>query len=378
MTITMERPVGAEIRAKRAQKKAGGQRKEETQAPSAASPTKTRGEASGTKQPSTLSPTSGHPIPDAATESAQPNDYQPHQEPHLTSDTLPAYATTPAMQHIIDQIVSLHRERQATIKAKTKIILQAKALLRSMLCTAQDYEIDDTKDELTIHGDRRKKLTKAAAKRVDDAFAEVRKDPASEHALTVGHYLASVELFDERQTTLERQMVRLAKQLPVYAWVKSVRGFGDLSFSTIVGECGDIGTYKSVAAVWKRLGLAVIDGRRQGAPGEGATADHWISHGYNKSRRSTSWNARQHVIGDMAKWRPVFGADVRCDHTLTEYQCVYAERARYESAKLGLPITISDKGKESYKMHVANRAHRYVEKRLVKHLYLAWRRGGAL
>lgn len=87
-----------------------------------------------------------------------------------------------------------------------------------------------------------------------------------------------------------------------------------------------------------------------------------------------SWNARQHVIGGMAKWRPGFGEDVHANEDLTEYQRLYAERARLEAVKLGLPITESDKGKESYKLHVSNRAHRYVEKRLIRNLYLAWRR----
>lgn len=179
---------------------------------------------------------------------------------------------------------------------------------------------------------------------------------------------------DNQREVYEKAMVKAAKRLPVYAWVKGVKGFGDISFATIVGECGDIGSYKSVSAVWKRLRLAVMSGNRQGAPGEGATKDDWVAHGYNKQRRSVSYVAREHVIGGMGKWRPVFGEDVWANPDLTYYQKVYADRARYEAAKLDMPVTEAASGKESYKKHVSNRAHRYVEKRLLRNLYIEWRR----
>lgn len=386
---------GKPIRPKRATKKAG--RNESATHENTASLPHTSGGAIRGTQPISPSPLAGvpivdgqhltanqnqgaidNPIPDAAKSRTQPTIYAPHQEPHLTVDSLPRYEPTPAITAAIDTIVTLHRERQATIKAKTKIILQAKALLRSRICTEADFEDDDTKADLTVFGTQRRKLTKAAVKRVDEAMKVAQKEPASEHGLMIAPYLGGIELFEARQKLLERQMVKVAKQLPAFEFAKSVKGFGDVSFATIVGECGDIGTYKSIAAVWKRLGLAVINGNRQGAPGAGASSEDWERHAYNKQRRSVAWNARQNVIDGMGKWRPEFGEDVRANPELTEYQCVYAERARHEAEKLGLPVTMSDKGKESYKKHVANRAHRYVEKRLIKHLYLAWRRGGSL
>lgn len=295
---------------------------------------------------------------------------------------LAPYTPTPETEGIIDEIVALHRERQFVIKNKTKLILAAKAAARSMLCTDADFVEDSAYDKVTAFGRKRVKLSNAAEKRVDDAFkaavAEIKAgEIVSRLAATIRHFPPAIAAFESQDAEIKKAMEKLARRLPVYDWVKGVKGFGDISFATIVGECGDIGTYKSVSAVWKRLGLAVIDGNRQGNPGKSASADDWIAHGYNRQRRSVSWNARQHVIGGMGKWRPAYGADVRADLDLTYYQQVYAERARYESEKLGLPVTESATGKESYKMHAANRAHRYVEKRLVKHLYLEWRRAAA-
>lgn len=289
--------------------------------------------------------------------------------------TLAPYDPAPIAE-TVDQIVYLHRRRQAAIRAKTKVILMQKAEIRSMLCSDADFEEDKTTERVTAFGKAPRKLTKAAQKRVDDsikaALVEIEAGlPESEIAHVIFAYVQSERVFERQCEDYKKQMVKAVKRLPIYKWAQSVTGFGDVSLATIIGECGDIGTYKSISAVWKRLGLAVINGRRQGNPGEGASAQDWIDHGYNRSRRSVSFVAREHVIGGMGKWRPEMGSTLE---DATYYQRVYAERARYEAEKLGLPITESDKGKESYKKHVAMRAHRYVEKRLLKHLYLEWRR----
>lgn len=257
----------------------------------------------------------------------------------------------------VAEIVQLHRLRQDMIRAQTKLSLQGQAALRFMFQRDEDFASDDAKEK--------------ARKRNESLYRQVAADPSHDLYGFVAPYILAAEPLDAQRSVYEKALVKAVKRLPVYAWVKSVTGFGDISFATIVGECGDIGTYKSISAVWKRLGLAVINGKRQGAPGEGATKEDWIEHGYNKQRRSVSYVAREHVIGCMGKWRPEFGSDLA---DATYYQRVYAERARYEAEKLGLPVTESDKGRESYKKHVAMRAHRYVEKRLLKHLYLEWRR----
>ncbi|MEJ5026325.1 hypothetical protein [Brucella anthropi] len=276
---------------------------------------------------------------------------------------LAPYEPTDETTATVAEIVTLHRLRQDMIRAQTKLSLQGQAAIRFMFQSDDDFANDDAKEK--------------ARKRTESLYKTIAADPAHELHSYVAPYLLAGRPLDEQRAAYEKRLVKAAKLLPVYDWVKGVKGFGDISFATIVGECGDIGTYKSVSAVWKRLGLAVIDGNRQGNPGKSASADDWISHGYNRQRRSVSWNARQHVIGGMGKWRPAYGADVRADLDLTYYQQVYVERARYESEKLGLPVTESATGKESYKMHAANRAHRYIEKRLVKHLYLEWRRAAA-
>jgi len=308
--------------------------------------------ASGSSPTMTITPLADLHLPRAAKPRPQPINYAPHEE-------FPTYDPTPN-QDIIDKIVSLHRLRQGMIKAQTKLKLQAMAAIRFAVREDGDYDSDESKAK--------------ARKKADALYRAVEADPDHELHGNVMPYLLALQPLDAQRALYEKQMVKSARLLPVYGWTQSVKGFGDVSFATIVGECGDIGTYKSVAAVWKRLGLAVFNGKRQGNPGDGATAADWIVHGYNKQRRSVSWNMRNNLIGGMGKFRPAFGDDVWANPELTYLQRVFVDRARYESEKLGLPVTESEKGKESYKKHPTNRAMRYTEKRMLRELYKAWRR----
>ncbi|ESX78509.1 hypothetical protein [Mesorhizobium sp. LSHC414A00] len=319
------------------------------QAPLVSKP-KVSKKASSVPKPRNSAPLADSTYPDAATPPTQPT----HTEPHL------GYQPTAAITEAVDAIINMHRLRQSMIKAQTKLKLQAMASIRFAVHEDGDYDSDESKAK--------------ARKRADALYRTVEADPS--HAL-YGHimpYIAALEPLDAQRAAYEKELVKLVKRLPVYEWARAVKGFGDVSFATIVGECGDIGTYRNPSCVWKRMGLAVFGGKRQGAPGEGATAADWITHGYSKVRRSVSWNMRNNLIGGMGKYRPMFGEDVRANPDLTELQCVFVERARYESEKLGLPVTESDKGKESYKKHPINRAMRYTEKRLLRELYSAWRR----
>lgn len=290
---------------------------------------------------------------DAAPAAPYPRSIAPHHQP------IP-YVATDAILSTTDQIVSVHRLRQGMIRAQTKLALQGQAVLRLTMQSDDDFASDEAKAK--------------ARKRTESLYRTVVADV--DHPLygSISPYLMAMQPLDAQRAAYEKALVKLAKQLPVYEWVKSVKGFGDISFATIVGECGDIGSYKSVSAVWKRMGLAVINGCRQGNPGAGATAEDWIAHGYNKPRRSVSWNARNNIIGGMGKWRPIYGASL---DEAEYFQRVFAERARYEMDRFGLPVKCADTGKESYNAHTINRAMRYAEKRLLKYLYLNWRRAAA-
>lgn len=288
-------------------------------------------------------------IPAAACRSLHPREDSP------LSGT--PFATNPEHHDTLNELARYYRLRQDMIKARTKLILQAQASLRRI-----------------FDGDK-----EMAAK----VYGEAAKDDAHMYRPMLSPYLTALEVLDSQQSEYEKQMVRLLKPLPILKWARNIKGLGDLSLANIIGEATgvrndngafySVGDFKSVSALWKRMGLAVLRGQRQGNPGKGATADDWITHGYNKTRRSLMWNVGNSLILSMGKFRPVYGEDVDANTEYTELQKLFANRARLEQSKLGKEVSESKTGKDSYCAHAANRAKRYVEKRLLRMLYQEWR-----
>ena len=147
---------------------------------------------------------------------------------------------------------------------------------------------------------------------------------------------------------------------------EAVRGFGAVSLAVIVAEAGDLSAYPKEGHLWKRMGLAVMDGVRQGGLSKGAASEDWIEHGYNATRRS-----KMFVIGDVLI------------KTAGVYREVYLARKDYERARAeaaGLAVLPSAKiGKANAATsisdgHIHRRAQRYMEKRLLKDLWQAWNR----
>lgn len=217
----------------------------------------------------------------------------------------------------VAEITEKHRRREDMIRARRRLELQGQSVCRRYC------------------GDKI-----AGAK----LWTAVRKDEGHEMRAWLWPYLAAMEPLLEEQKAVEKQLVKLVRQLPVYPWAVSVKGFGDLSLAGIVGECAaPIGEYKSVAAVWKRMGLGVIDGQRQRKIANDKAAA--IEHGYNCQRRAVMW-----VIGDCL---------IKAGG---EYKAIYDERKPHEVARCETAI------------HAHRSAHRFMTKRLLRNLYAAWRR----
>jgi hypothetical protein len=162
--------------------------------------------------------------------------------------------------------------------------------------------------------------------------------------------------WDLLRADVERNMEALAVQLPVWSWASIVRGFSPLGLAAIVGEsCGinaaTPAAYKSHQNLSKRLGLGVVDGVRQGAPGAGATAEDWIKHGYKRDRRAEIWTFLDLGIRNAQYRRegPPLGA----------YGALYAKQvALYE---------------ERGWKHARPAAGRYMAKCFIRDLWRAWR-----
>ena len=176
----------------------------------------------------------------------------------------------------------LYHRRQDMLRAETRLTLQMHAQCRR-LCGGD-------KDEA-------QKLYKAMLKVAagqEVGGSEVNNKPALAHALAAPFLEARTVIAASRKK-IEKEMERDVRKLPVYPWVKSVKGLGDLSFAAIVGATTNpepgtwairtISDYATVSRLWKRLGLAVIGGERQ----RRKTGDVALEHGYSPERRAVVW-----------------------------------------------------------------------------------------
>lgn len=237
------------------------------------------------------------------------------------------------------RLVELHRQRQDLHRSEKSLTLQIKAKCRR-LC----------------EGD------KTEAERVYKAmFGKTEHDYAA-HALAVAQpFIEARGLIEAQRKQTEKAMETEARKLPVAAWIDQTRGIGIGSLAAIVGEAGDLSNYPTVSKLWKRLGLAVIKGeRQQRKPGAEA-----LEHGYSPSRRSVVWN-----VGDA-----LFRAGGEYADLCRERKAYEREKAEAEGLTVCPAAKIPAKDKHLYRSdgHIHNRAKRYMEKRLIRDLWRAWR-----
>lgn len=261
--------------------------------------------------------------------------------------------TGDGLSFTIDTIVYRWRQRQRWHRAEKSLVLQGKALCRSIV----------------EGGDKDK-----ASKLFDRAF-EGKDDVDVATMAALAPFIDSIHHFITSRKAIEKELEKLAKKLPCWKIVENIHGIGPGGYASLIGEAGDLTKYRSVAALWKRMGVAVIGDTRQRKV---AGAEEALVHGYSPGRRSVLWNIGNGLIGGMGRGkRPEVGASLD-DYEWTDYQKLFVERCRYECAKNPekLPQKEVDKDGvmlESYPKHVQSRAKRYVEKRFLREMYAAWR-----
>lgn len=244
-----------------------------------------------------------------------------------------------AIDQSCNNLRELHRQRQDMHRAEKSMTLRIKAICRR-LCDGDKTEADKVYKAMTGKTEHDLSMNAIA---ISAPFIYCR-----------GH-------LKEQRTAIEKRMASEAKSLPVAEWIENTRGIGIGSLAAIVGEAGNLSNYSTVSKLWKRMGLAVINGERQRkVAGAGA-----IEQGYCPSRRSVMW-----TIGDSMFRSGGWYADFCRDRKVFE-----VEKAKQVGVEV-VPSAKIPKGRESEFMskgHVHNRAKRYMEKRLLRDLWRAWR-----
>lgn len=259
-------------------------------------------------------------------------------------------AASAPLADIVDEIVLLQRRRRFCIKSQSRNDRSCEAFIARFLGYSTDMDEKQGKEVW--------KQAMAVRKAVEAGRTPKGLGAAALDAVTpiVLGSAASRAVWDAHREQTEKRMRDLARKLPAWSFVDGVKGFGALGLAIVVGEAGDIGAYPKKGHLWKRLGLAVIDGERQRRK---TGAEAAAAHGYNPQRRAEMWTLADSLF--KHQWA---GAkdDGTAAHAKGPYGEVYARRKA------------STEGREGWTdAHRDADARRIMMKQMLKHLRQHWR-----
>lgn len=185
----------------------------------------------------------------------------------------------------------------------------------------------------------------------------------------------------KRKKELEKPLIALAKILPIWEeFGAHVPGFGALGLAQIVAEAGGpLTRYATPARLWKRMGLGIVYSKRQQKVKDKEEAKDM---GYNPRRRSVIYVIGAALIKTQGPYRDLYLARLRTEHEkalsegLVPISSVQATLTSWKNR--GLPklekITQKQFDPKLHRSagHLAKRAQRYMEKRLLRDLWRAW------
>lgn len=259
-----------------------------------------------------------------------------------------------SLEETIGAIRGAHRERVFAMEQRKRMNLALGAYVRLMMGWRRD-----------LPDKERAAIAKAAATQIDNGGAGMPFETM------ITSTLAAQEPFLGAEKDSLKALEKLAKSLPIWEqFGAGVRGFGPASLGVILAEAGDLSKYSTHSKLWKRMGVAVMGNVRQGGLGKNASAEEWIAHGYNCKRRSLLFMIGASIIKkqvsnpkDKATKKPIGEPKA-----VGRYGEAYLNRKAYEYAR----------DPEIRPIVADRRAQRYMEKKLLRDLWNAWRRAEKL
>lgn len=197
---------------------------------------------------------------------------------------------------ICRQLQELQRQKATFLKSRIMIDNRLTANVSTMMGYSAGME---EKERKAVRAEAETLIAALAkGKPVEEKWANI----AQQIVGVVASVQASSNGFDTFLGGVEKEMSRLAKQLPAAAWINDTdrRGFGILSLATVIGETGDLSLYANPAKVWKRLGLAPFQGKmpstwRRCRDGK-LSAEQWTEIGYSPRRRSIMFVVGENIV----------------------------------------------------------------------------------
>lgn len=275
-----------------------------------------------------------------ASESTKPKMRLPGRHPedagagHAAPETQRIAARSPA----ILQLRELQAHRCACIRATTRNTNSVKAHIRRVL--GFDTTLAEESRAKMVAASNRVYAAILKGKPLDD---EREREAATACAPLVVTMKQGIESIEAYRANVEKRMGEIAATLPAADFAESVRGFSVMRLAVLIGEAGDLSDYANPGKLWKRMGVAPIECYKMEKKDGG--------EGYTKPKRRRS---ELFVIGDCLVKGNGDGP----------YRALYLERKEYEADRV------------KTKMHAHRRAQRYMEKRLLKDIWVAWNSDG--
>lgn len=266
------------------------------------------------------------------------------------------YATT------ITRIRTHHRTRRYAMKAQSKVDRAMESFVRRNH-TGWKFDADEKE---------RKAANTAALKLIQDA----RKDKKHELHTFVATTDAGRLAFDSMRADAEKQMMKLAAELPAQAvaFMESVPGFAEKGLATVVGEAGDLNKYPTYYHLWSRCGYGCYGDPTKDVKsyagstwkvgpkwaGRKLSSEEWVAHPFVAERYSLF-----HQMGESLTKQQLIGkAKTASGETEAKgyYGRIYVARRAW--TKINRP--------DWTPMHSKRDAERIMMKNLVRDLWSAW------
>ena len=249
------------------------------------------------------------------------------------------YETPPEWLHDqINMLKNIHRRREDYVK----IVGDAERRIGGILRREFDGDKELTNEWLP-------KVLRA------DENKENAKYKENDVCVYIYDYLKPLILMWQTSNKIKNQVDKVftnkIKEMAIFGFSEKTPGIGDIGLAQIVAEVGDFWLYDRPDKVWKRMGLACIDGQAQRriAGKTKADAERATLHGFSPKRRkimkmvSKSLMMQNKIDGQPGKYRQA-----------------YLERKEYEL-------------KKNIKLiHADNRALRHIAKMILYDLWLEW------
>lgn len=278
----------------------------------------------------------------------------------------------------IPALIAMQRQRTFAIKSQQRVDRACESFIASSIGFNVDMDPAKRKDIYARAAKIRRSVEKGAsvwattappappskrpAKAIHQSDTNVTDDNAVADACSpiILASLMARSAWDTMRTGAEKEMRRLAEGLPVWKWSVGVKGFGALGVSIIAAEAsgprGDVGSYATKERLWKRLGLAVIEGSRQRRVTDAVAAEQ---HGYNPRRRSEIWTIADSMF--RHQWAGANEEAGTAPHPVGPYGAVYMRRKSHTE------------GREWTGGRRENDARRVMTKALIEDYWRVWR-----